>query len=135
MWWCVTVVNKVLQPTKSPWSTNPACVTTAPKTATQSTPENSTLPIKVNAKQQQESQCSLVFNQPFDLGSCANMYSPPKSKSPPIFSLFGPCVDQSQCWSNLRGNPSYNEFRPNPSYNKFILLPTCEPKLPPRSLY
>ena len=37
MVWCVTAVNRMLQPTKSPWSTNPACVTTTLKIATWST--------------------------------------------------------------------------------------------------
>ena len=37
MWWCVTAVNRMLQPAKSPWSANPACVTTTLKTATRST--------------------------------------------------------------------------------------------------
>ena len=67
-------------------------------------------PRKVNTGQQQESQRRSVFGQPFDLGSCANMYGLPKSKSPPKISSFGPCVDESQCWSNLRGNPSCNNF-------------------------
>ena len=44
------------------------------------------------------------------------MYSVPKSKSPPKFSLFGPCVDQSQCWSYLRGNPSCSNFPLRPSF-------------------
>ena len=53
----------------------------------------------------------------------------------PKFILFGPCIDQSQRWSNLHGNPSCSEFRPNPSCSKFVLLPTCELKLPSRSSY
>ena len=56
-WWCVTTVNRMLQPAKFPWSANPACVTTALKTATWSTlsqpQKKSTMPRKVNAKQQQ----------------------------------------------------------------------------------
>ena len=37
MWWCVTAVNRMLQPAKSPWLANPACVTTTLKIATRST--------------------------------------------------------------------------------------------------
>ena len=45
MWWCVTAVNRMLQPAKSPWSANPACVKTTLKTATRSTQSQ---PQKVN---------------------------------------------------------------------------------------
>ena len=96
MWWCVTAVDRMLQPAKSPWLANLACVTTALKTATwltQSQPQKSQRCLeKTMQKQQQESQHSLAFGQPFDVGSCANMYGLPKSKSPPIFNLFGPSL-------------------------------------------
>ena len=46
MWWCVTAISRMLQQAKSPWSANPACVTTALKTATRST-----------QSQPQKSQC------------------------------------------------------------------------------
>ena len=77
-----------------------------------STPKNSTQDSskKVNAGQQHKSQRSSNFGQSFDLGSCANVYDLLKSKSPINFSLFGPCVDQSQCWSNFCGNPSCSKF-------------------------
>ena len=95
-----------------------------------STPEKSMLSRKVNTGQQQESQCSSIFGQPFDLGSCANMYGLPKSKSPPKFSLFGPCVDQSQRWSNLRGNPSCSIFVQTLAAINLSFFPTCELKQP-----
>ena len=78
-----------------------------------STPEKSTLSRKVNAGQQHKSQCSSNFGQPFDLGSCAKVYGLLKSKSPQILGLFGPCVDQSQHWSNFLGNPSCSNLRPS----------------------
>lgn len=93
-----------------------------------STPEKSTLSRKVNTGQQHKSQRSSNFGQPFDLGSCANVYGLPKSKSPINFSLFGPCVDQSQRWSNFLGNPSCSNLRPSSWLYKLVLLPTCELK-------
>ena len=110
MWWCVTAVNRMLQPAKSPWSANPECVTTVLQSATESTQVNSKksqrCPEKVNAGQQAKSQRSSNFGQPFDLGSCAKVYGLLKSKSPQVLGLFGPCVDQSQRWSNFLQNPS-----------------------------
>ena len=75
-----------------------------------STPEKSTLSRKVNAGQQAKSQRSNKFGQPFDLDFCANVYGLLKSNSPTIFSPFGPCVDQSQRWSNFLENPSCRKF-------------------------
>ena len=132
MWWCVTTVNRMLQLAKSPWSANPACVTTTLKTATWSTQSQ---PRKVNAAPTTATAATPTTTvatvattaattittttttskiqrswSTFDLGSCAKMYGLPKSKSPPKISAFGPCVDQSQRWSNLRGTHSCNRF-------------------------
>ena len=63
-------------------------------------------PEKVNARQQQESQRNSNFRQLFDLDFCANEYDLQKSNSPQNFSSNGPCVDQSQRWSNLPRNPN-----------------------------
>ena len=48
MWWCVTTVNRMLHPAKSPWSANPECVTTVLQSANESTQVNSK---KVNTVQ------------------------------------------------------------------------------------
>ena len=100
-----------------------------------STPEKSTLSRKVNAGQQHQSQRSSNFGQPFDLGSCANVYGLPKSKSPINFSLFGPCIDQSQRWSNLRGNPSYSDFVLLLGCSNSSFFPRVDRNCPPSSSY
>ena len=55
MWWCVTAVNRMLQPAKSPWSANPECVTTVLQSTNESTQVNSK---KVNAVQKKSTQGS-----------------------------------------------------------------------------
>ena len=75
MWWCVTAVNRMLQPTKSPWSANPECVTTVLQSATESTQVNSkksTLSRKVNARQQAKSQRSSSLVNPLTSISVPN---------------------------------------------------------------
>ena len=116
-------VSRMLQPVKSSWSANPECVTTVLKSiiqSTQSQPQKSQRsPEKVNTGHQQESQRSANFGQLFDLDFCANEYSLQKSNSPQNFSSNGPCVDQSQRWSNFPRNPNCRKF----AAVNFVLFP------------
>ena len=73
-------------------------------------------PIKVNAAQKSQRRAAAIkstqlhFRSTFDLDFCAKMYGLLRSNSPPNFSLIGPCVDQSQRWSNFPRNPNCRKF-------------------------
>ena len=107
MWWCVTAINKMLQPAKSPWSANPTCHNSPQNSHTvnsKSTTEKSTHDSskKVNATQSLVNLLTSIL-----VPICMAFQNQSLHQ---FFSLFEPCVDQSQCWSNLRGNPSCSKF-------------------------
>ena len=75
-----------------------------------STPEKSTQSSKSQRSATTIKSTQLQLRSTFDLDFCANEYDLQESNSPQNFSQFGPCVDQSQRWSNLPRNLNCRKF-------------------------
>ena len=130
MWWCVTAVNRMLQPAKSPWSANPACVTTTLKTATQST-----------QSQPQKSQCCPEKSTQ----NISKKVNAARSLVNLLTSVLVPICMSFQNRSLHQNSTSLDHALTKVNAGKTCVatlaavnssfFPTCEPKLLPRSSY
>ena len=130
MCWCITTVNRILQPAKSPWLANPACVTTALKIATWSTQSQPQKSQRFPEKSTQNSSKKVNASR-----SSINLLT---SVLVPICTAFqnlslhqnSASLDHALTKVNAGQTCVETLAAVNSSF-----FPTCEPKLLPRSSY
>ena len=93
--WCITTVNRVLQPTKSQYGQPTRSVTQPSRTAILVNPKSTLSLSMVNTKQQQQKVNAARSKSTINLNFCANKCRLQKSKFWERLGSIWPCVDQS----------------------------------------